>query len=197
MRLQSSPLWFSAFSLRLRPSIIVSVIKEFSFPVVPLLQSHCIGEWTQLIACALVTIAVIMEVFYMTGAPHRFHTFSPHVWGFQVSCPPPAALAPSHEPKPGTQDWKENPKGSQATWLWASGHSCGLCHIIKTVICFTTYSRGTWHYGICAVSVRGKGLVVNERLNPWAHKHWGRLSQFLLQWIFHRVRVYFWKSDYV
>ncbi len=53
----------SAFSLRLRSYIIVSVIKEFSFPIVPLLQSHCIGEWTQLIECTLVTIAVIMEVF--------------------------------------------------------------------------------------------------------------------------------------
>lgn len=166
LRLQSLPMWFSTFSLRLRSYIIVSVIKEFSFSVVLLLQSLCVGEWTQLIACALVTIGVIMEVFYLTGAQHRFHTFSPHVWGLQVSCPPPVALAPSHKPNAGTQEWKENPKGSQATWLWVGGHSCGLCHFIKTVICFTTYSRGTWHYGICAVSTKVKPWWWMEDLNP-------------------------------
>lgn len=105
--LQSSPLWFSAFSLRLRSYIIVSVIKEFSFPVVPLLQSHCIGEWTKLIVCALVTIAVIMEVFlYDQRTAPVSHFLSTRVRTPGVMPPWPHHTSPNQEPKTGKRTQK-------------------------------------------------------------------------------------------
>lgn len=74
VHLQNLPLWFSTFSLRLRSYIIVRVIKEFCFPVAPLLQSLCVEEWTQLIACALVTIAIIIRGFFVTSFTLSLHT---------------------------------------------------------------------------------------------------------------------------
>lgn len=186
VRLQSSPLWFSAFSLRLRSYIIVSVIKKFSFPIVPLLQSHCVGEWTHLIACALVTSAVIMEVFLYD----RHTALISHFLSTRVRAPgvmPSASrlglchTSPNQERKSGKRTQKVH-----------RPLDYGLADTAAVCATSLKLSSASQHiaevHDIMSMCSFCQRQSLGGEWKTEAHKHWGRLSHILLQCIFLRVR---------
>lgn len=145
--------------------IIVSVIKEFSIRVVALTIPQCRG--VDPVNCVRTcNDCCNRRVFYLASgcALHRFHTFSSHVWGIQVSCPPPAGSAPRRAPNRNARV-ERDPKrftghlimGWRTQLRFVPLHkNCHLFHNIQQSFAVT------WHCGICAVSVGGKALVEND-----------------------------------